>query len=107
MLDLRIIVHYFIHLFAPGLLARLAFKPNWLQAWVWMLAMMVVVLDHLLADPVYDPDRCGLGFHPLHWWPAIAGYGLMLLIPRLRIPAAGLLVHMAADGFDCLWMHYL
>ena len=29
-------------------------------------ATMLVDLDHLLATPLYNPDRCSLGFHPLH-----------------------------------------
>ena len=29
-----------------------------------MLTMMVD-LDHLIADPIFDPQRC-IGFHPLH-----------------------------------------
>jgi hypothetical protein len=65
---------------------------------------MLVDLDHLLADPIFDPARCSVGFHPLHSYPAIAGYAAMLLVPVLRIAATGLLLHMGADYLDCLWM---
>ena len=34
-----------------------------------MMATMLVDLDHLFADPIYDPDRCSIGFHPLHQYP--------------------------------------
>ncbi len=67
-----------------------------------MAATMVVDVDHLLATPVFDPDRCSLGFHPLHTWPAIAGYLLMTRFPRTRWIALGLLIHMALDGLNCL-----
>lgn len=65
---------------------------------------MLVDLDHLLADPVYDPGRCGVGFHPLHSYPAIAGYAALMLVPRVRLLAVGLLLHMALDALDCVWL---
>lgn len=66
-----------------------------------MLLTMAVDLDHLLADPVYDPNRCGIGFHPLHSYPAIVAYAF-LLIPRMtRLVALGLVIHMALDALDC------
>ena len=69
-----------------------------------MLATMLVDLDHLLADPIYDPSRCSIGFHPLHSFPAITAY-LVLLIPRVsRLPALGLIIHMALDALDCIVM---
>ena len=59
--------------------------------------------DHLLAEPVFDPNRCSLGFHPLHSWPAIGIYLVSLFSSRLRIIAIGLLIHMVLDGTDCFW----
>ena len=43
---------------------------------------MAVDLDHLLADPIFDPHRMSIGFHPLHSYPAIAVYVLFCLIPK-------------------------
>ena len=69
-----------------------------------MFSTMLVDLDHLLADPIYDPNRCGIGFHPLHSYPAIAVYGV-LLVPRMsRLVALGLVIHMALDALDCVQM---
>ncbi len=69
-----------------------------------MLATMLVDLDHLLADPIYDPSRCSIGFHTLHTFPAIAAY-VALLIPRVsRLLALGLVIHMALDALDCAVM---
>jgi len=56
-----------------------------------------------LAEPVFDPNRCSLGFHPLHSWPAIGIYLVSLFSPRLRIIAIGLLIHLVLDGTDCFW----
>ena len=96
------VVHLVVHVAAPGIVAALAFRPRWRAAWGWMLAMNVVDIDHLLADPIFDPQRCSIGFHPLHSWPAIGVYALALGVPALRVFAAGLLVHMGADGIDCV-----
>ena len=106
---LQPIVHYSLHLLAPGLLARIFFRKRWQTAWAIMLATMLVDLDHLWAEPIFDPNRCGIGFHPLHSYGAMAVYGLMLCIPNnyVRMAAVGLLFHMATDFQDCLWIWLL
>jgi hypothetical protein len=67
------------------------------------LATMLIDIDHLLADPIFDPNRCSIGFHPLHtWWAALA-YLALLMTPRWWARAIGLgcLWHLAVDGVDC------
>lgn len=98
---LRAVLHIIAHFAVPGLVARLAFRPQWKYAWLLMSATILVDLDHLLADPIYDPNRCSIGTHPLHTELAMAIYGVLLLVPQLRIIAAGLLIHMALDTSDC------
>jgi hypothetical protein len=71
-----------------------------------MTATMLVDLDHLVARPVFDPCRCSIGFHPLHTWPAIIGYGILAVYPRTRLVGLGLLIHMALDQADCWIMHW-
>ena len=96
------LVHLILHAAVPAAVALLFFRPNWKRAWLIMLAAMVVDLDHLLADPIFDPNRCSIGFHPLHSYPAIAAYGV-LLVPRVtRLFALGLIIHMALDALDCI-----
>ena len=97
------LLHLVLHAAVPGGVALAFFRPGWRRAWLIMLSTMLVDLDHLLAEPIYHPARCGIGFHPLHAPPAIAAYAL-LLIPRLtRLPALGLVIHMALDALDCVW----
>ncbi len=103
---LRANLHLVLHAVIPALVALAWFRDNWLRAWLTMLATMIVDIDHLLADPVYDPGRCSIGFHPLHQYPAIAAYSVLLISPRLRLVGLGLLIHMGLDGMDCIWMHY-
>jgi len=103
----RFILHMLAHFLVPGLVARFAFKPHWRQAWAIMAATMIVDLDHLLSTPIFDPDRCSIGTHLLHTEPAMAIYGIMLLIPQLRIIATGLLIHMALDAVDCYFQLFL
>lgn len=68
-----------------------------------MLATMLVDLDHLLADPIFDPGRCSINFHPLHTYWAMAVYVVMLFFKKTRIIAVGLLFHMLTDFIDCQW----
>lgn len=96
-------IHIALHFLVPAVVARVAYARRWRYVWGVMVATMLVDLDHLLADPLYDPNRCSIGFHPLHTPPAIAGYTVLLLIPRLRLIAVGLLLHMALDTVDCAW----
>ena len=100
----RPVIHLALHFLAPALVARVAYAPQWRHAWLVMMATMLVDLDHLLAVPLYDPNRCSMGFHPLHTWPAVAVYVLLLAVPKWRLVAIGLLIHMLLDSLDCVWM---
>lgn len=62
---------------------------------------MLIDIDHLLADPIYDPTRCSIGFHPLHTSVPIALYVLALAHPKTRLLAIGLCIHIALDSIDC------
>jgi len=101
---LQPLTHYSLHFLVPGLIAWVFFRKQWKKAWLIMIATMLVDLDHLLADPIFDPNRCGIGFHPLHSYFAIAVYFVMAFFSRLRIVAIGLLFHMFTDFQDCFWM---
>ena len=103
---LRPILHIALHIVVPALIARIAFSHRWKWAWLIMVLTIVVDLDHLLADPVYDPRRCGVGFHPLHSYPAIAAYLTMTAIPKARLVALGLVIHMVLDSADCIWLNF-
>jgi hypothetical protein len=103
---LQFIIHYFLHLVFPALVARRLFKDRWVKVYLIFLCTMLVDLDHLLASPVFEACRCSIGFHPLHSYPACAVYVLALLHPRLRVVAIGLLMHMATDAIDCLFSRY-
>ncbi len=100
---LQPLVHYSLHFLFPAVLAYLFFRSEWKRAWLLMIATMLVDLDHLLADPIFDASRCSIGFHPLHSWYAIGVYVLLLYFPKARIVAVGLLFHMFTDWQDCLW----
>ncbi len=99
-------LHYFLHLVFPGLVAWLFFRREWKKVYLIFLATMLVDLDHLLADPIFQANRCSIGFHPLHRFYVIPIYALMLLLPRpLPWIGLGLLMHMGTDFIDCMWMY--
>jgi hypothetical protein len=97
-----LIIHVILHFMTPVVLARFAYPDRWKRLSIIMVLTMLVDLDHFLANPIFDPLRCSIGFHPLHSYPAIAIYLLMLAIPRLRFLALGLLIHMGLDGLECI-----
>ena len=90
----RTIIHMILHFLVPFMVANTAWKENWLFPFIIMLLTIVVDFDRLLADPIFDPNRCGLGFHPLHSGSAIAVYLVAIFTPPLRIVTLGLLIHM-------------
>lgn len=110
-------LHIALHFVVPALIAAAIDRDRWFRIWFVLVATMLVDVDHLLADPVYDPDRCSIGFHPLHSVPAIAVYAALFFGPIavrrmdalredgvVRVVALiglGLLVHMGLDGIDC------
>jgi hypothetical protein len=108
MFFLQAVVHYGLHFLAPGAIAWLFFRVRWKTAWAIMLGTMVVDIDHLLADPIFDPARCGIDFHLLHSYYAIGIYFLLLLVPNfyVRVVATGLLFHMLTDFQDCFWLGF-
>lgn len=97
-------LHYGFHFLAPLAVALVFYRHNWKLAYLVMLSAFLIDLDHLLADPIFDPNRCSLGFHPLHTVWAAAIYLLVLFWKPLRLLAIGLLLHLMADGIDCLMM---
>ena len=99
---MQAILHYFLHLVFPGIVAFLFYRNNWPKAYLILLLTMLVDLDHLWADPLFDPCRCSIGFHPLHSYIAIFFYFVLLLFKPTRLIAIGLLMHMGTDYIDCL-----
>ncbi len=66
-----------------------------------MLATMIVDIDHLLANPIYQANRCSIGFHPLHSIILMPVYLIASMIPKTRYVGLGLVIHMILDSIDC------
>jgi len=99
---LQFLIHYGLHFGYPVFIARF-FYTNWQKAYVFLLLTMLIDLDHLLADPLFDPNRCSIFFHALHGRVAIFFYVGLLFIKKLRIFGIGCLLHLLADSLDCLF----
>ncbi|MEH6593607.1 MAG: DUF6122 family protein [Halioglobus sp.] len=101
--------HLVLHFLVPAVLAGLFFRANWKFVYLILIATMLVDVDHLIANPIYDPNRCSIGFHPLHQLWFIALYVMLSIVPKTRVVGIGLSVHMALDAIDCqvrsgVWM---
>jgi hypothetical protein len=97
-------LHIVLHFLVPALAAALFFRKNFIRAYLIMTAALIIDLDHFLAEPLYDPGRCSIGFHPLHTVWAMAGYIALFFLPHLRIAGAGLIIHIILDMIDCILM---
>jgi hypothetical protein len=84
------------------IIAWLFFRPDFKRATVIMFAGILIDLDHLLADPIVDPDRCSVGFHPLHSYYVIPLYLLLSFFPKTRLIGLGLVIHILLDWLACL-----
>ena len=95
------IIHYSLHFIAPALIAYLFFRSNWKIVYVIFLLSMFVDLDHLLATPTFDKNRCSINFHPLHSSIAMGFYVIGFFFKKTRILCFALLFHMLTDTIDC------
>ena len=103
---MQAIIHYFLHLGFPLIIALLFFKKEWKKVYFILIATMLVDVDHLLATPIFQANRCSIGYHYLHSYPAIIAYvGMLFLKKPYHIIGIGLLLHMVTDFIDCLFMY--
>ena len=100
-------LHISLHLVVPLVVVGLFFMKDWKIAYFIMLSTMLVDLDHLLANPIYDPNRCSIGFHPLHQPWFIAFYFILSFYPKTRFIGVGLIIHMVLDAIDCYPISFL
>ncbi|REH54921.1 hypothetical protein C7448_102454 [Tenacibaculum gallaicum] len=99
-------IHYFLHFGFPIIIAYLFFRDNWKRIALILLATMLVDLDHLFANPIFDSNRCSFGFHIFHSYYASGLYILLLFLKRpYNIIGLGLLLHMLTDFIDCLFIY--
>ncbi|WP_370227380.1 DUF6122 family protein [Mesoflavibacter sp.] len=96
------IIHYGIHFILPLVVAVFFYKRRWKKAYLIMICGMLIDLDHLIATPIFAPNRCSINFHPLHSYYAIAIYILLLIPKKTRLVGLGLVIHILADSVDCL-----
>jgi len=85
----------------PAIVVMLFFRKDWKPAFLIMISTMLVDLDHLFANPIYDPTRCSIGFHPLHGFIPIGIYFLLSFHPKTKYVGIGLVIHMILDSIDC------
>ena len=98
--------HYFLHFGFPLIIAYFFFNKSWKKVYLILVATMLVDLDHLLANPMFQANRCSFGFHLLHTYYAMLGYLILLFFKKpYNIIGIGLLLHMLTDLIDCLFMY--
>ena len=102
---LQHLIHYSLHFLVIGVIAYYYDRKNWKKYWLILLSTMLVDLDHLFATPIFDPERCSVGFHYLHSEIAIIVYLLGMIFIKdkiIRLIFIGLFFHMLTDVIDCI-----
>ncbi len=69
-----------------------------------VFASHLIDLDHLLADPIYDPARCSITTHPLHhpvMWVLYTGL-IFFKNRRVRYFGVALVLHLVLDALWCI-----
>ena len=100
------LVHYSNHFLVIFFIAWVYSPAQFWKAYLILLFTMLVDIDHLWAIPVFDPNRCSLGFHTFHSETAIVTYVLGMFLFKhqwIKLFCIGLVFHMITDGIDCLW----
>ena len=87
------------------------YRKKWLAAYMIMAATLLIDLDHLLANPIYDPQRCSVGFHPLHGLLPILIYIALCFHRKTRLVGLGFVIHIGLDVIDCqvingIWFNF-
>ena len=69
-----------------------------------MVLTILIDLDHMFANPIWDPNRCSIGLHPLHTIWAGLVYSSIVLIPswKWRAVSIGCIWHLCTDFIDCM-----
>ena len=98
---LKFTIHYSLHFLAPLLFSYFFFRENWKKVYLIFVLSMLVDLDHLLANPIFQENRCSINFHPLHTYIAMGFYVVGLFFKKTRILCIALLFHMLTDFIDC------
>tara|TARA_B100000700_G_scaffold67995_1_gene75246 strand:+ start:9043 stop:9762 length:720 start_codon:yes stop_codon:yes gene_type:complete len=100
--DSQKIIHLSGHTILPIAISYACYGSSWKTAAKIMIASNLVDADHLLAKPIYNPDRCSIGSHPLHSLPMIGLYSAMLFNKKTEPWGIGLLTHIVVDCVDCI-----
>lgn len=101
---LRVVLHYGMHYLLPFIIAFTFFRNSFWKASLIILSANLIDLDHLLVSPIFDANRCSIGFHFLHSYWTILIYFLMLIPKYTRLIAIGLTWHIFTDFIDCFWI---
>lgn len=103
---MQIFIHYSLHLAFPLFVAFVFFKKEWKKVYLILIMTILVDLDHLVAEPIFQADRCSINFHFLHTYHAMFIYVVLLFFRKpFNLIGIGLLFHMFTDCIDCLMMN--
>jgi len=103
---MNLIIHLLAGIALAGAISlffkKLRNKKEFLSMSLWFSLANTIDIDHLLANPIYNPLRCGINFHPLHSWFMFPIYVAGLFHKKTRYLNIGILLHLFLDSIDCV-----
>ncbi len=101
---LQPLAHYGCHVLIPLIVALLFYRTTWKMAFLTLISGIWIDIDHVLATPIFDPNRCSVNFHPLHSYYFILIYIFLCIPKKSRLVGLGLVIHIFSDIVDCSFM---
>jgi hypothetical protein len=100
------IVHLLMLFGVPALAAWAFYNGSIRNTYLILISTVLVDLDQLLFNQVFEFGSCSINYFPLHSWPALLVYFLGLFFEKTRRVAMGLHIHMLADLMNCIWVYH-
>jgi len=100
---MQFFIHYFLHLGFPLIIAYAFFRENWKNVYLILLLTMIIDVDHVFSEPIFQANRCSINYHMFHTHYAAVGYVVLLFLRKpFNIIGLGLVLHLATDFVDCI-----
>jgi hypothetical protein len=100
---MNILIHLLINLLTAGVIVLVKRDKSQFQYYFSLIALgNIIDIDHLLADPIYNPARCSITTHPLHRWFAWPFEAFLFFFKKTVFIGVGIIEHLLLDGLDCL-----
>ncbi len=99
---MNLLIHIISNLVLIAIISFFDKKTPFKKIFLLVILSNFIDLDHIVANPVYDPSRCSINFHPLHSWYLFPVYLVGIFLKKYKYLFYGIILHLILDKIDCL-----